>query len=273
MLLGSIGLWLYVDITKKGPCEEPIKYSIGAYDARFKISKADFKTAVDEAALVWETATGKNLFDYESTPSAGGTFYTYIGRLFIRKDIPVGLVYDERQQISEEHRVLVGEVNEQKESVNAIKAQFQSLQSQYHAASAEYQSMLSEYRKRKISFESLEEKRLQVNALADEINRLVKKYNYLVGELNEVVQTINKTAGHEFEEGQYVSDATGEKITIFEFADRQTLVRVLAHEFGHALGLDHNENPNSIMYYLNESSNMKPTKEDLAALSLICKAK
>lgn len=270
-MLVAVGLWLYVDITKAGVCDEPIKYSIGAYDQRFKISKADFKSAVDEAAQLWEGAAGKNLFEYKSAATPTNTFYQYIGRFFVRKEIPVSLIYDVRQQLSEQHRELISEVNDQKESADTVKRQFQSLQNQYKTASAEYESMLSQYRRRKVSYEILEAKRQQVNTLANEVNALIKKYNYLVGELNEVVHTVNQTAGQEFEEGQYVSDRTGEKINIYEFSNSQTLVRVLAHEFGHALGLDHNDNPQSIMYYLNESPNMKPTKEDLSGLSLICK--
>jgi predicted Zn-dependent protease len=62
----------------------------------------------------------------------------------------------------------------------------------------------------------------------------------------------------------------GEEINIYEFDSRTALLRVLAHEFGHALGLDHNDNEQSIMHYLNSSTNLKPTKEDLAALREVC---
>lgn len=271
LLLGSVGFWVYADYIRPGVCESPIRYSLGSFDERFRIPQANFKEAVDEATYLWENATGKNLFEYESDPKPTGSFYQYVGRHFVRAPIPVSLVYDERQQISEERRSLVSEVNEQKESVDGLKDRYLAKREVYRQASAEYLNLINEYKKKKTSYATVESKRLEVNRLADEVNTLIKHYNALVGEVNAVVQTINTTSGYEFEEGQYVVDAEGEKIAIYEFDDTQTLVRVLAHEFGHALGLDHNDNPDSLMYYLNDSKNMEPTKEDLADLALICK--
>jgi hypothetical protein len=83
LLIGAVGLWVYKDVTKKGVCETPIRYSLGTYDARFNISKTGFKSAIDE-----------NLFDYEPNPEPVTPLYTYFLRLFHRKDIPVNLVYD-----------------------------------------------------------------------------------------------------------------------------------------------------------------------------------
>jgi len=38
------------------------------------------------------------------------------------------------------------------------------------------------------------------------------------------------------------------EIVVFRFADRAELVRILAHELGHALGLGHTDQPGSVMY-------------------------
>ena len=112
-----------------------------------------------------------------------------------------------------------------------------------------------------------------MNGLVDDINTLVKKYNFLVSTANSNIHTINQSAGKEFEEGEYKSDESGERINIYEFADEVSLIRVLEHEFGHALGLDHNNNPDSIMYYLNNSKNMDLTAEDIQALRIVCSGK
>ncbi len=237
LLLGAVALWVYADINKTNACAKSIEYTIGSFDTRFNISKADFVATVKQAEAIWEDATGKDLFTYDAEPTHG-RLYDLVGHYFVRGEVAVNLIYDERQAKSEEHRALSSEIDTKKESADAVKFQFENLQAQYKAASASYQQFIQQYRARKISYETLEEKRLEVNRLAQEVNALIKKYNLLVGQINTVVREVNQNAGQEFEEGQYIRDEKGERITIYEFGTRQDLLRVLAHEFGHALGLD-----------------------------------
>ncbi len=285
VLIVMMGLWSYQYFVINAPCAQPIYYHLGVFDTRFNISKVDFLSAVDEATLIWEKALGKDLF----SPSTEGR-------------LDINLVYDDRQALAEKNRTLTAQVDTQKVSADAIKAQFLSLQNRLDERKKEYEALVSEFEKAQDSYNTevrlwnrkggapkdeyeklnndkdalvafqarVETKRLEVNALVDEINALVKKYNYLVGTVNSTISTINKDAGKEFEEGEFISDRNGERINIYEFGNHQVLVRVLAHEFGHALGLDHNDNPDSIMYYLNNSKNMKLTAEDTAAVKAVC---
>ncbi len=272
----AIGLWGYVESIKKAPCETPLTYTLGTFDTRFGISKSDFLREVEDATHIWENALGKNLFENVSEKKVENGFKKYlneyVGKYFTRGPIMINLVYDERQQNADEQRSVISAVNDTKQTADEIKREFSALQDRYEKARIEYQSLVSEYKQRRGDFNTLEAKRLEVNALADQTNELVKKYNFLVKSVNSTIQTFNKGAGQEFEEGQYSSDVSGEKITIYEFGNRDILERVLAHEFGHALGLEHNDNPNSIMYYLNSSKNITPTKEDVAAWKGVCKA-
>lgn len=101
--------------------------------------------------------------------------------------------------------------------------------------------------------------------------RMVTEYNQRTEALNAAIQQYNESAGYSFKEGQFIRDASGERIVVYEFVDSLQLERVLAHEFGHALGLEHTTDPASIMYAENESGNLVPTAEDLSALRAVCK--
>jgi hypothetical protein len=104
------------------------------------------------------------------------------------------------------------------------------------------------------------------------INAQIERFNERVRALNARVTEYNATVGHEFEEGHYAKDESGERIEIYEFVDKRQLERVLAHELGHAVGLEHNEDSKSIMYAKNESGNLVPTTADLADLEALCGA-
>ena len=109
--------------------------------------------------------------------------------------------------------------------------------------------------------EDLAEKQEKLNTLAVELNKLVKQINkigdqgnLLVNNYNEVVDVYNDVFNEdkEFTQGDY----QGDSINIYQYDSNDELVVVLAHEFGHALSIDHVEGKESVMYHLMEEQDV-----------------
>jgi len=116
----------------------------------------------------------------------------------------------------------------------------------------------------------------RLDSSVDEINALVVALNRLVVSLNltaEKYNAINVARGESFEEGVYSSDGVSQEIDVYEFSSRSKLARVLTHELGHALGLEHIDDPKAIMYELNQGDSEKLAATDLLALQALCGVK
>jgi predicted Zn-dependent protease len=122
--------------------------------------------------------------------------------------------------------------------------------------------------------DKLEKERVAINNLIGQGNNLAQKEQSVVNNYNASLNTYKDKYGQasQFDKGVY----DGTKIDIFQFNAIDDLRLTIVHELGHALGMDHVENPQSIMYYLMGEQNManpQPSAEDIAALKNVCQIK
>lgn len=284
IIIGSVTYSGYAYLA--GPCRTPLEYSIGRLDEGFKMSESEFLKAIAEAEAIWEKPAERELFSAAVTG-----------------DLWIHFIYDERQATADKNETLEAKIGVTESRATIVKREFESLRARHEAAEDEYESLVrafearqsahnanvtywngrggateGEYKKLSkeaselgVLYESLESKRREVNALAQQVNSLIGEYNRLVKNINSNIEVINESADKEFEQGEYIYNGGEERINIYKFSDRSELVRVLAHELGHALGIEHNTDPESIMYYLNESDTLVATESDMLGLKSACR--
>jgi len=266
------------------PCAKPLAYAIESYDERFGISREEFSSAVAEAAALWNETAGTQVLAQSSAPS-----------------VTVGMLYDERQRAVELGDTIGGEqsaYDEMKMEVEKLNDRFVSLRTSHQTKTASFEQEVRTYEEDvqmwnarggapPAAYEELEAKKRELerrkktldtevatlNSLVASIQERVTQLNLLAEQTNEKVNTYNKTLGHDFDQGNYVEDEAGKRITIFTFEDRMELKRVLAHEFGHALGIGHLEDAGAIMYSYNIGNTLTLTAQDIAALREVCEFK
>lgn len=269
-------------------CPAPIKYRVGEVDKRFGITNDELKKLLFDAELAWEDPTKRELFVYDE-----GASFT------------VNLIYDERQQMvhteeewrtaldkqEKESKLIMSQVEELSAKYRSIKDEYDRKRDDYESSLSKYNSQVEEYNQKggapTEEFDRLKNEQKKLNKvlnelvlaekgmskLSNEINDLGNKSNEIIKSYNSSVERYNELFGKRdvFTQG----DFQRERINVYKFESSEELERVIIHEFGHSLGIQHVEGTDSIMYYLmtEQSGAVILSEEDKNAFIAVCGAK
>ncbi len=267
-------------------CPVPLSYRLGQFDSEFNLTAEEARAHFDIAEAVWEDSVGRELFVYDENAA-----------------LTVNFIFDERQALSDaeatERAALDAKEAENdkiSETLASLQEKFKTLQTQQERKVRNYEARLSSYNEEvrmyndrngapAAVFARLEEERNELNQEASElsvlagelnevafkINDLSERGNTLIESYNQQVEQYNKRFGkpEEFTQGDY----QGDEIHVYKFSNDDELVSVLAHEFGHSLGIEeHVEGTSSVMYYLLEEgrTEVSLSAEDKIAFLAVC---
>lgn len=271
------------------PCSSPITYSIGAIDPGYALTPAELAAVLKEAETAWETPSRRNLFEFRP---AGGA-------------VTVNLIYDRRQAALDRLKTLGITTDQTLASYKELKARYEELSARVDAEEARLQPIIARYRQREAAYNAEvgvmnqrgaappgEVRRVNrarsalatqfggikmieaalnadvatLNALGTTLNQLIVQLDLNVAQYNRAGSAIGR-----YEEGLYRVSTGLQTIDLYKYTERAQLLSLLAHEMGHALGMDHVAGAGSLMYPVNSVKGLNLSPADLAELGRVCR--
>lgn len=255
------------------PCQVPLSWRVGRVDPGFRVSRADVAAAVSRAAALWHTVTGRTLFRRD--PRNGIPIDLEYGRRqsdlqdHVRSREAVESLQEElratRQQLRKRGARLQAErerLARRQEALNRRVSRYNRRAERLNSGQGATRTEVRELQRTRRELESerdeieslrreIEERERRLRQDQQEFRRRIGEFEGRVEELASEPRPAPTIAGYYNEKVTTLSDGrvsvSDRSITVFRFADREALARIIAHEFGHALGLGHGGDSTSVM--------------------------
>ncbi len=252
----------YKSILYYSYCDEPIRYRIDSIDSKFSVTKEDFMATAEKAAKIWNDAWNTELLIYDPTA-----------------ELSLNLVYDERQELTskinstksnleQNNKNIEAQIDEYEMELIKLEERIEELNKEVEYWNNNGGAPEDVYKKLVNEQDKLWEQTRVTNIKAQELNHKTTEYNSEVENLNNKVSDFNNLLDAKPEEGLYIP--TENKIEIYIVNDAETLKHTVAHEFGHAIGIEHVEDPESLMF-ATVSNAVKLSDKDMEGLNEVCR--
>lgn len=246
------------------PCDYPLNYKIGSIDPKFHLSPTELVTVLDQAAQIWNQAVGKKLLQFDPTAQ-----------------LEIEMLYDDRQALKTQINQIEGKLAQTNRALQPSLAEYDKLKIDFKQKLQDLNNQIAEINKRggatPDEYNQLTNKQNELKAQANKLNQMAQDlnqstdlYNQEVSQLDQKVDNFNQALNLRPEEGLY--KPAENKIEIYFYITRNELIHTIAHEFGHALGLNHNSDQKSIMYPKSTQQTIA-SQSDINDLMAICQKK
>jgi chromosome segregation ATPase len=266
------------------PCPQQLTYRIGYVDPQINQSEEELLDLIRQVEVLWESAVDRDLLDYE-----------------INGEVAIHFVYKEHHDISDRQMKFSERIQRTKHRILGMRQEYDRVSKEYrnhkqllldHVSrldSLHYKK--SDTRKTQYSDQQINPATDPVHTLSDsivhlkddvdhyrnEMERHSRQIQDLIDQQRKIIYKYNQIfeENARFKQGIYRKGWPDDRIYVFQFTNIGELKAVLAHELGHALGIGHVDNPQSIMYKVLEKQNiynLSLTKEDKEAARNQCES-
>lgn len=254
------------------PCAVPLAWRIDRVDPRFGITDEGARAAVQAAAALWEHAVGARLFVHDATHGFP-VIFVHDGRqaaALDRQRVEADLRRADREL---DHRR--AEIDRRASSHERAAAEFDERARAAEIRAAHHNQVVRTWNERggappdtvralRAMGAALDTEAAELDRWHRDLERTSRRIHDDQRRLNDAIEAHNRRMeslarvfpAQSVESARYREEArvhrgrvraVSREISVFRFDDSHDLVRIIAHELGHAMGLGHVDEPGALM--------------------------
>ncbi len=253
-------------------CQSPLGWRLGSLDPAFELSEQQALRLINSAATLWNEATGQALLHHDPVHGFVIDFkfdarqQQVLQQRLLQRNVARydDAILPSKQRLPEQFAAL----DEKVAAFNQQQAQLQQQIAQWqpNVPNAETQRQALAQQQQNLTKEAdwLEQQRQQLLRDQDYLNETIRQRN-------ELLQTsATPAATTSFEVGVMTIKQQQRQMIVYAFATETDLIATIAHEFGHAFGIGHTQQPDSIMFHQLNTQQQQLTAADLTAWQNQC---